>query len=421
MRRNEDAGQSQCRCTNLTDPSPSRLHPTGPQPHRKGHAVPDLLDAVRRRRSDLIADVLTLVSCESPSGDMDRLNQSAAAVSRLGHRLLGERPEVITVSRIPNLRWQLGEGPGRVLLLGHHDTVWPRGTLERRPASSADGVLRGPGCLDMKAGLVIALHACALARIGSPVTVLVTGDEETGSEATRELIESTAKECEAVLVLEAAADGGALKTARKGVAHYRVWVTGRAAHAGLDPENGVNATVEAAHQVLEIASLADPDQGTTVTPGVVRSGTTANTVPAQASITVDVRAWSAAEQARVDASLGARTPYQPDARVSTDLISLRPPFEESASSGLFQDACVVARSLGLPGLKEAAVGGGSDGNLTASLGIPTLDGLGAVGAGAHAEHEHVLVSSVVERTALVAGLIDTLTGRQTVVSQERDR
>jgi glutamate carboxypeptidase len=260
----------------------------------------------------------------------------------------------------------------------------------------------------MKAGLVLALHALAVLGVPGGVTLLVTGDEELGSPTSRGLIEAEAAGCRAALVLEASADGGALKTARKGVSLYEVRAVGRAAHAGLEPERGVNATVELAHQVLAVAGLADAALGTTVTPTALSSGTVSNTVPAAGAFSVDVRMWDAAEQARVHAAMSSLLPVVPDAVLQVSGGPNRPPLAASSSAGLFALASSVAAGLGLPPLTATAVGGASDGNFTAGVGTPTLDGLGAVGGGAHADAEHVLVDSLPGRAALLAALIDTL-------------
>jgi glutamate carboxypeptidase len=286
--------------------------------------------------------------------------------------------------------------------------VWPLGTLGRAPFSIADGVVRGPGCFDMLAGLVMAVHAIADLGDREGVTLLVTGDEELGSASSRELIEAEARLAQAVLVLEASADGGALKTARKGTSLYEVDIAGRAAHAGLEPQKGVNATIELAHQVLAVAGLADPVAGTTVTPTAATSGITANTVPAWARFAVDVRAWTSAELERVDAALHALRAVVPGAEVHVNGGINRAPLEEKASLALFERAQGVAARLGLPELTRASVGGASDGNFTAGVGTPTLDGLGAVGGGAHADDEHVLVDRIVERTVLLLALIEDL-------------
>ncbi|MFI2365446.1 M20 family metallopeptidase [Promicromonospora sp. NPDC019610] len=348
----------------------------------------------------LIEDLRTLVECESPSEDPAALARSADLVARLGTAHLGVPPERLGV----HLRWRLG-GPTRVLVLAHHDTVWPLGSLRTHPFGVADGVLRGPGCFDMKTGLAMALHVLASLEDRTGVTLLVTGDEELGSPSSQALIEDEARGAAAALVLEASADGGALKLERKGTSIYRVVVKGRAAHAGLEPEKGVNAAVELAHQVLAIAALGDPALGTTVVPTVVAGGTTRNTVPAEASVAVDVRARSVAEQERVDAALRALAPVLPGAALEIEGGINRPPLERALSADLFARASRLAEESGLPALTGVAVGGASDGNFTAGVGTPTLDGLGAVGGGAHADDEHVLVDRIADRTALLRALV----------------
>src|SRR5690606_32252554 len=255
----------------------------------------------------LIDTIRRLVECESPSGDLAAVARSADVVAEIGEQLLGVAPERITVDGVAHLRWRFGPRT-RVLLVAHHDTVWPIGTLERLPFQVADGILTGPGCFDMKTGLAMALHAIATLPERDGVTLLVTGDEELGSPRSRALIEETAAGADAALVLEASADGGALKRARKGVSLYEMLITGRAAHAGLEPEKGVNATVELAHLVLAAAALTDTAAGTTVTPTLASSGTTTNTVPADARLFIDVRARTASELERVDRALRAHTP-----------------------------------------------------------------------------------------------------------------
>jgi glutamate carboxypeptidase len=358
-----------------------------------------------RALTELLADVRALVECESPSSDLAAVARSADVVARVGTARLGTPPERLVLDGRSHLRWRLGEGPSRVLLLGHHDTVWPLGSLAERPYSVRDGVLRGPGCFDMKAGLAMAFQAAAGL---DGVTVLVTGDEELGSPSSRELIEDEARRAEAALVLEASADGGALKTERKGVSLYAVRVVGRAAHAGLEPERGVNATLELAHQVHLVSALSDHRRGTTVTPTAARVGTTTNTVPAEGSFSVDVRVRSSAEQDRVDAAMRALTPVLADAVVEVTGGPNRPPLEAAASAALYERVCAVAVRLGLEPPAAAAVGGASDGNVTAGVGTPTLDGLGAVGGGAHADHEHVIVEMLGARTALLRRLLEDL-------------
>ena len=273
-------------------------------------------------------------------------------------------------------------------------------------------MLRGPGCFDMKAGLVLALHALAELGVPGGVTLLVTGDEELGSPTSRALIEAEAAGCRAALVLEASADGGALKTARKGVSLYQVRAVGRAAHAGLEPERGVNATVELAHQVLAVAGLADAALGTTVTPTALSSGTVSNTVPASGAFAVDVRMWDAAEQARVHAAMSSLLPVVPDAVLQVSGGPNRPPLRRVVvATAVRARARRWPPSSGCRRSTSAAVGGASDGNFTAGVGTPTLDGLGAVGGGAHADHEHVLVDALPGRAALLAALIDDAADR----------
>lgn len=356
----------------------------------------------------IVDDIGTLVRTESPSADLEAVARSASVVAELGERRLGFAPSRIAVEGCSHLRWDFGSGPPAVLLLAHHDTVWPLGSLETHPFSVSSGILRGPGCFDMKSGLVLAFHALAALDDPSGVTLLVTGDEEIGSPTSRALIESAAGGCRAALVLEAAADGGALKTARKGTSLYTVTAAGRAAHAGLEPERGVNATVELAHQVHAVAALSDPSSGTTVTPTMLSAGTTINTVPAAGSFTADGRMWTASEQERVDTAMRSLRPVLAGASLSVSGGPNRPPFPASAAEPLFARAAAVAADLGLGPLSDAAVGGASDGNFTAGLGVPTLDGLGAVGGGAHADSEHVVVAELPARAALLAALVADL-------------
>lgn len=363
----------------------------------------------------MIDDIGRLVRTESPSADLAAVARSAEAVAAIGARHLGAEPDLITLDGRTHLRWRLGGGPRRVLLLGHHDTVWPIGSSATHPFTVRDGVLRGPGCFDMKAGLVMAFHAvAALAALGSDtgalngLTLLITGDEELGSPSSRELIESEAAGCAAALVLEASADGGALKTERKGVSLYEVRVEGRAAHAGLEPHRGVNAGIETAHQMLAVAALGDTEAGTTVTPTVLTAGTTTNTVPAHGRFSVDVRVRDAGEQTRVDTALRGLRPVLDGATVDVTGGPNRPPLPHAASDALYRRARQLAVDLGIGELAAAAVGGASDGNFTAGVGIPTLDGLGAVGGGAHAADEHVVVAELPRRTALLATLVDDL-------------
>ncbi|WP_440104946.1 M20/M25/M40 family metallo-hydrolase [Streptosporangium sp. H16] len=420
----------------------------------------------------MLEDLRELVACESFSADHRAVTRSARVVADQGHRRLGVRAETIVIGGVTHLRWTFGTP--RVLLLGHHDTVWPIGSLLARPWSVADGIARGPGVFDMKAGLVQMFHALAALPSPEGVCVLVTGDEEVGSPTSRALVEESARACAAAFVLEASAEGGALKIARKGTSMYEVVVHGRGAHAGLDPGRGANAGVELAHQILAVTGIAERVNGgredgdrtsdgqagsgqshdhrtggredgervndgradgdrtdgghtgsgrapghrtgggrvtrgslgpATVTPTVLSAGTTANTVPALARLAVDARVPTLAAQRRVDELMRALSPRIAETRLEITGGPNRPPLEHASSAGLFALAQEVAADLGLAPLTGAGVGGASDGNFTAGAGCPTLDGLGAVGGGAHADDEHVVVAEMPGRAALLAGLI----------------
>jgi glutamate carboxypeptidase len=367
----------------------------------------------------MLDDIEQLVQCESPSSDLAAVASSADKVAEVAGPFLGVDPECVVVDGWTHLLWRLGPGPAKVLLLGHHDTVWPSGSLVPHPFAVQDDVLRGPGCFDMKAGLVMALHALSVVTDITGITLLVTGDEELGSPSSRTLIETEAAGCEAVLVMEPSGAGGALKRERKGVSRYEVSVHGRAAHAGLEPEAGVNAAMEMAHQILAIGSLSAAGQGTTVTPTVAAAGDTVNTVPATATIAVDSRAWTEVEQSRVHEAMLALGPRLEGGRVAVTGGPNRPPIEAGASSVLFERARRQAAALGLGELGAIAVGGASDGNFTAGMGVATLDGLGAVGGGAHAAEEHVQVTELPNRTALLAALIADLTGSHVDIGPAR--
>ena len=248
------------------------------------------------------------------------------------------------------------------------------------------------------------MHGLAALDGLSGIELLLSSDEEVGSHSSRELIEARALACGAVLVLEPSADGGVLKTGRKGCGTFEVTIHGRAAHAGLEPELGVNALIEASHQVLAISEIARPEVGTTVTPTVASAGTADNVVPAEARVRVDVRVESAEEKDRVERSMDALRPRVPHAELSVSGSIGRPPMPETASASLMPIAHLVS-----PGITGAAVGGGSDGNFTAAIGVPTLDGLGAVGGGAHADHEYVVVDTMPSRARLIAGIAAHLT------------
>jgi glutamate carboxypeptidase len=319
----------------------------------------------------------------------------------------GRTPGLPETSGVPWLQLTAAREPS-VLLLCHLDTVWPRGTLAKNPFSVAGDRATGPGIFDMKAGIALGLEALSLAAEAGHVSLLVTGDEEVGSGTSRATVEAAARKARAVLVLEAAAPGGDLKIARKGVSTYEFEITGRASHAGLEPEAGINATAELAALVFDLLALADPDAGTSVTPTVAAAGTTVNTVPDRARLHADVRAWTPAELERVDSAARARGPAIQGAAISVRGGINRPPMEASAAAGLVGLARQAARETGIGDLGTASVGGGSDGNLTAALGIPTLDGAGAVGGGAHADDEWISVSALGPRARWLARLIDLI-------------
>lgn len=366
------------------------------------------LAALHDRLDEMVIALRNLVEAESPSNDARALAACADLVATIGTDLLGAEPERIEVDGLSHLRWGFG-GTTQVLLLCHYDTVWPLGTLASWPWRVDDGIATGPGAFDMKAGLVQGLFALASLDALDGVCLLATADEEVGSHSSRALIESEAAGAAAALVLEPSSGrAGALKVARKGTSTYQVEIVGLAAHAGLEPEKGVNALLELAHQVLALESIARPELGTTVTPTVAAAGTTQNTVPAAASFQVDVRAFDLDEQRRVDEDLRRLEPKVPGARLAVHGQPNRPPLPERASAELFALASKLAADLGLKPLESAAAGGGSDGNLTAGIGVRTLDGLGAVGGNPHALGEHVVLAAMPDRAALVAALVEAL-------------
>lgn len=369
-------------------------------------AESDLLEQAHELLPAMLDAAEALVTLESPTQDVDACAAIIDAAVGIAAGWLPGPAQVEVHSGRPVWRW--GPTRPRVLILGHLDTVWPVGTLARIPFTNDGTRLTGPGVFDMKAGVVQAWAALAIAGITeeSGVGILLTSDEETGSHASRGVIADSIADADAVLVFEPSIDG-ALKVARKGTSWYTVGLEGRAAHAGLDPERGINALSAAAELVTACAQWGHGDLGTTVTPTTLHGGTTTNTVPAAASLTLDVRAWSSAEQSRVDDVVRAWSPSN-GAGLRIDGGIDRPAMERAASAGLFAMAAQAARAVGLDGLVGRAVGGASDGNLTAAAGVPTLDGLGAVGDGAHADDEWVSVAGLVERAALSAALIEAL-------------
>ncbi len=361
-----------------------------------------------RAQGRLLSDLEALVTRESPSDDAGRVSALAAwIVERL--RRAGVRAESRPCPpRGDAVLASIGSGDG-TLLLGHHDTVWPAGSLAEMPFRRVDVRATGPGVFDMKAGIAVALgvmEAFAARADPRPVSLLLTPDEEIGTQASRALLLETARRHRQVLVLEPSLDGAA-KIARKGTGRFDVRFSGRAAHAGLDPDKGASALLELARFTILTAGLADEERGTTVVATLAQGGSRANVVPERATVTLDARVWSQAEAARLEAAL--RAYRATDARVGVEVEGGfdRPPLEPTpAAAALYERARDVARSLGFE-LGAARVGGASDGNLTAAAGIPTLDGLGPRGDGAHARHEFVLVSDLPVRAALLAGLIET--------------
>ena len=303
------------------------------------------------------------------------------------------------------------ENTPQILVIGHLDTVWPLGTLSRLPFRvSEEGTAHGPGVFDMKSGIAIAMHALeAITTLGlktkHPVSLLLTCDEEIGSKTSRSLIEEEAKKSVATLVLEPPIPGGKVKTGRKGIGDFKLKVKGRAAHAGLDPQKGINAIVELAHQTLRLAELNNYERGMTVNVGTTNGGTTSNVVPAEASAKIDFRFWKTSDGAELEAVIRNLKPVLDGAQLELIGGINRPPMERSEKNlALYEIAKRCASEFEID-LLEDVVGGGSDGNFTAALGIPTLDGLGVDGAGAHAEHEHIIVADIPRRAALLTRLI----------------
>jgi glutamate carboxypeptidase len=363
----------------------------------------------RPQQSAMLAALERLVAAESPSLDKARCDACADEIARLFQQRLGvaairhRRPD-----SGDHLELRIGAGSAPIVLLCHHDTVWPEGTLERLPFRVDGDRVTGPGSYDMKAGIVEAAFALEQARPRRPVVVLSTSDEEIGSASSRALIEETARHAVAVLVLEPAASGGAIKTERKGIADFVLEVDGRAAHAGTEPEKGISAIEELAHQVLALRLLADPVSGTTINVGVVQGGTRPNVVPAQARAEIDVRFTRASEADRIVAAIQGLRPQLAGARLRFSGGVDRPPMERSPGVvRLAQLTQALAADVGFT-LSEASVGGASDGNFTAAMGVPTLDGLGPDGGGAHADAEHLLLESWLQRTLLLRLLIEAL-------------
>ena len=299
-----------------------------------------------------------------------------------------------------------------VLLLGHYDTVYPLGTLANMPCKIDNGRLHGPGVLDMKSGVALMLHAIEALQawhgeLPRPVTVFLVSDEEVGSRSSREITMALARESAAVLVLEPAGPRAAVKTARKGVGEYILNVKGVAAHAGLDPGKGHSAIVELARQITALSKMNDLQRGLSVNPGVIRGGTRTNVIAAQATAEIDVRIKKASQAAMLDRKIRSLKASDKKCTLSIEGGINRLPMERNAGVvGLYKKAQAIAAQIGWR-LEEAAVGGGSDGNFTAGMGIPTLDGMGGSGQGAHAVHEHIVISELPRRALLLAGMIES--------------
>jgi glutamate carboxypeptidase len=361
----------------------------------------------------LLEFIEALVAIESPSDDPVAVNRCGAQLASRLEALGGRVTRISSSTAGDHLRTSFGSGARQILLLGHFDTVWPLGTLQHMPLKREGGKLHGPGVFDMKAGIGLATLATrALLDRGAlentQIVMLWTTDEEIGSATSRALIEAEAARSEAVLVFEPSLPGGALKTSRKGVGQFDMITRGVSAHAGLDPGKGVSAIRELARQIIAIDDLQDPANGVTLTVGVVSGGTRANVVPAEARATIDARAVTRADADRVQRTMHGLKAQLPGASVDVSGGFDRPPLERSAAIvKLFEQAKAVAAEIGIT-LEEGSAGGGSDGNFTAALGIPTLDGFGAIGDGAHALHEHVDIDALVPRAATIAGLLARL-------------
>jgi glutamate carboxypeptidase len=362
---------------------------------------------LRSRREAMVELVAQLVAAESPSSDLGCLDACAELVSSIGADVTGCPAQVVRVDGRPHLEWRFG-ATTHVALIGHFDTVWPVGTTAHRPFACADELITGPGSLDMKGGIVQLFEALATLDSLDGVSVLLTSDEELGSQTSRPLVEAAARRARAALVLEPSGNGGALKTARKGTGMYTLVVGGRAAHAGLEPEKGANALVELAHLVLALGQVGRPALGTTVVPTMAQAGTATNVVPDAAIIEIDVRVAVPEEVGRVDQDIHALVTTVEDTTLTVKGGPNRPPMPPSASAPLLPRVRAAAERLGLADPGSVEVGGASDGNFTAAVGTPTLDGLGAVGEGAHAEREYMSVPAMAERAALLAELVEDL-------------
>jgi glutamate carboxypeptidase len=378
----------------------------------------EVLRGLRARREQMVRLLGNFVRCESPSSDKRAVNEFGAVVAAEWRRRGADVRILRQQKSGDHVRAELwfgaGKAEGQIMVLGHLDTVYPPGTIAKMPFRVSRGRAWGPGTFDMKAGLVQALFAVDALRAmkiqpRKRLVFLWNSDEEIGSYSSRRAIEQEARRSDAVLVLEPAlGPAGNLKTARKGVGTAQIIVTGRSAHAGIDPKSGINAVHELALQIGRLAKLNNPRRGITVQPTVVAGGTVSNVVPDYARAEVDIRYSRLADAKPLNRKLHSLKPILPGARVEIRGGVNRPPLERTTGvRDLFAQAQSLMRNMGLS-LDEGTTGGGSDGNLTAALGVPTLDGLGAVGTGAHSPHEHVIIRALPERAALLAALLATL-------------
>jgi glutamate carboxypeptidase len=376
----------------------------------------ELTNAVAKRRRHLLQSLGELVQVESPTEDRAAVNRSVALMEAWIKAMGGKSRRHRQSEAGDLLVGRFGPSPRGVrplMLLGHLDTVWPVGTLEKMPFRVRAGRAWGPGVLDMKAGVIMALSALGLLTetglLRRPVVFLLNSDEETGSEHSRPLTEALARGSEAVFVLEPAQGlAGAYKTARKGVGHYRLQVQGVAAHSGVDFGQGHSAVLELGRQIERASAFTRLDRGITVNAGVIGGGTRSNVVPAEAWAEFDVRIARNADAPAVDRRFRSLRPVDHHCKLEVTGGLNRPPMERTPGTvALFRRAATYAAGLGFD-LQEAATGGGSDGNFTSALGIPTLDGMGAVGEGAHANRESILLDALVPRTALLAAMIGGL-------------
>ena len=353
----------------------------------------------------IVEDLKRLVEFESPSEDLLACRGVVELAIQIANENLKPEAELIEENGRPVFWW--GSKNPKIVLLAHLDTVWPKGSY--LPTWSVAGdIAKGPGVFDMKAGFLQAIYAVKeIPGADSKVAIIATTDEELGSQSSKALIERVSKSASAVLVLEASLNGK-VKTGRKGTSMYQIALHGRASHAGLEPEKGINATTEIATIVIEVAKLANPEFGTTVVPTVMHSGTTTNTVPALATLDIDIRSFSAAELIRVDTAIRKLAAAHPEAKLEVTGGINRPPLETSATLELYEILEKVASEIGMEPVGHASVGGASDGNFAAAAGARVLDGLGAVGDGAHAPHEQILLSSIPSRVKLLTAFIKEL-------------